>query len=130
MRIAFTRLAGDAELRLHQLLSDPRSHDPIRASRLNAKELEALADANDSAAARASLEAELRHWRSGAPIGARAWVAETLAQMAAPAAERVERLVEGAPGSQPAFAGYDSIRIENLEYLGLVGLGVGPDVFG
>jgi predicted glutamate--cysteine ligase len=77
-----------AELRLHQLLSDPRSHDPIRASRLNAKELEALADANDSAAARASLEAELRHWRSGAPIGARAWVAETLAQMAAPAAER------------------------------------------
>ena len=33
----------------------------------------------------------------------------------APTAERAERLVEGAPGSQAAFAGYESIQIENPE---------------
>jgi predicted glutamate--cysteine ligase len=71
-----------AELRLHQLLQDPAGLDPLRASRLDAVGLEALADANDRAAARSSLEAELVHWRSGEPIGARQWIADELEAMA------------------------------------------------
>ncbi|WP_216904963.1 glutamate--cysteine ligase [Synechococcus sp. CCY 9618] len=76
-----------AELRLHQLLSDPAGHDPLRASRLDAAELEALADANDQAAARSSLKANLVHWRSGEPVVARDWIACELEAMAPLAAE-------------------------------------------
>ncbi len=76
-----------AELRLHQLLQDPRDLDPLLASRLDADALEALADANDQAAARSSLEAELVHWRSGEPIGARDWIATDLEAMAPLAAQ-------------------------------------------
>jgi len=75
-----------AELRLHQLMADPGRHDPLRASRLDADELAALADANDRAAASASLKAELRHWRSGEPIQAREWIWRDLEAMAEPAA--------------------------------------------
>ena len=71
-----------AELRLHQLLADPQRHDPLRASRLDAAALAQLADANDRAAARSSLEAPLRHWRSGEPITARTWLARALEEMA------------------------------------------------
>jgi len=74
------------ELRLQQLLQDPGRHDPLIASALDAAQLEALADANDLAAARSSLDAELRHWRTGEPIGARRWIAyalETMAPLAA-----------------------------------------------
>ena len=60
-----------AELRLHQLMRDPRDLDPLQASRLDADALEALADANDQAAARSSLEAELVHWRRGTGRGPR-----------------------------------------------------------
>ena len=71
-----------AELRLHQLLGDPAGVDPLRASRLDAPALAELADANDRAAARTSLDAELRHWRSGEPISARDWITTSLAEMA------------------------------------------------
>jgi predicted glutamate--cysteine ligase len=71
-----------AELRIQQLLLDPQRHDPLRASRLDAQALAELADANDRAAARSSLEAPLRHWRSGGTITARAWMAEALAELA------------------------------------------------
>ena len=40
-----------------------------------------LADANDRAAARTSLEAELRHWRDGRPIGARDWILADLERL-------------------------------------------------
>jgi gamma-glutamyl:cysteine ligase YbdK (ATP-grasp superfamily) len=41
-----------------------------------------LADANDRAAAQSSLDAELRHWRSGEPVRARDWIAAQLAELA------------------------------------------------
>lgn len=63
-----------AELRLHQLQRRPEHHDPIRASQLSPAALAALADANDRAAAQASLDASLRHWRDGRDIQARHWL--------------------------------------------------------
>ncbi|MFZ9148228.1 MAG: glutamate--cysteine ligase [Vulcanococcus sp.] len=76
-----------AELRLHQLLADPASEDPLQASGLDPQALAALADANDRAAASSSLDAELRHWRSGEPVLARDWIASQLEAMA-PLAEQ------------------------------------------
>ena len=71
-----------AELRLLQLLAEPGRFDPLLASDLAPEELAELADANDRAAARSSLEAELRHWKTGAPILARDWIAAELESMA------------------------------------------------
>ncbi|MEB3199762.1 MAG: glutamate--cysteine ligase [Synechococcaceae cyanobacterium] len=65
------------ELRLQQLLADPRRHDPLQASRLTPEALATLADANDQAAARSSLDATLHHWVDGAPIAARRWLLQT-----------------------------------------------------
>ena len=77
-----------AELRLHQLMADPQEHDPLRCSRLGEGSLAALADANDRAAARHSLESTLCHWRDGRPIEARRWLEQQLEAMAPLAAER------------------------------------------
>ena len=74
-------LTAFVELRIHQLLRDPSALDPLAASRLDPEALAALADANDQAAARSSLGAELRHWRDGAPITARAWIGAELEAM-------------------------------------------------
>ena len=71
-----------AELRIHQLLSDPKAHDPLYASTLSLEQLAELADANDRAAARSSLDAELRHWRHGEPLLARQWLARELEALA------------------------------------------------
>lgn len=71
-----------AELRLHQLVRNAAGEDPLQASRLQASALAALADANDRAAARASLDGQLHHWRDGAAISAREWLAAALAAMA------------------------------------------------
>jgi predicted glutamate--cysteine ligase len=71
-----------AELRIQQLLSDPKAHDPLHASALNLEQLAELADANDRAAARSSLDAELRHWRDGEPLLARRWLATELEALA------------------------------------------------
>jgi predicted glutamate--cysteine ligase len=76
-----------AELRIQQLLRDPAGHDPLQASALDAEALAALADANDRAAARSSLEAELLHWRSGEPVNARDWIAAELEALAPLAVE-------------------------------------------
>jgi predicted glutamate--cysteine ligase len=62
------------ELRLLQLLLDPRGFDPLEVSALSPSELARLADANDRAAARDSLDAVLRHWRDGREIRARDWI--------------------------------------------------------
>jgi predicted glutamate--cysteine ligase len=75
------------ELRLQRLLRDPHGLDPLAASRFGAAELEAIADANDRAAARSSLEAQLTHWRSGQTVVARDWIAAELEAMASLAAE-------------------------------------------
>jgi predicted glutamate--cysteine ligase len=71
-----------AELRLQQLLADPERHDPLQASRLGAQALADLADANDRAAARNSLESTLCHWRDGEPIQARRWLEQELISLA------------------------------------------------
>jgi predicted glutamate--cysteine ligase len=71
-----------AELRIQQLLSDPKAHDPLHASTLSLEQLAELADANDRAAARSSLDAELRHWRRGEPLLARQWLAAELEALA------------------------------------------------
>jgi predicted glutamate--cysteine ligase len=83
------------ELRLAQLFADPEGLDPLRASSLTPDELALLADDNDRAAAQASLGAELRHWRDGAPVLARDWIAAELEALAPLAAERkLSRLLE------------------------------------
>ena len=71
-----------AELRLQQLMREPERYDPLQASSLDPSQLAALADANDRAAARSSLDATLMHWRNGAPIQARDWLAQELADLA------------------------------------------------
>ena len=76
-----------AELRIQQLLRDPAAHDPLRASALSLEQLAELADANDRAAARSSLDAELQHWRSGEPVLARDWLAAELEALAPLAAQ-------------------------------------------
>jgi predicted glutamate--cysteine ligase len=71
-----------AELRVQQLLRDPAAHDPQQASQLSLEQLAELADANDRAAARSSLDAQLRHWRSGELVTARDWLAAELEALA------------------------------------------------
>ena len=77
-----------AELRLQQLLREPERYDPLHASSLSPSQLATLADANDRAAARSSLDATVMHWRNGAPIQARDWLAQELADLA-PLAEEL-----------------------------------------
>lgn len=77
-----------AELRLQQLMREPERYDPLQASSLDQSQLAALADANDRAAARSSLDATVMHWRNGAPIQARDWLAQELADLA-PLAEEL-----------------------------------------
>ena len=77
-----------AELRLLQLLREPERYDPLHASSLSPSQLATLADANDRAAARSSLDATVMHWSNGAPILVRDWLAQELADLA-PLAEEL-----------------------------------------
>ncbi|WP_421656868.1 glutamate--cysteine ligase [Leptothermofonsia sp. ETS-13] len=65
------------EARLIQMLENP-DLDPLKMSQLpaasRAQDLLTLTDANEIAASRLSLDAELKHWKDGGPIQARAWV--------------------------------------------------------
>ena len=63
------------EARLQQMIADP-SLDPLETSLLSAEELVTLTDANELAAGKLSLDAELRHWQDGRAILARDWVEE------------------------------------------------------
>jgi predicted glutamate--cysteine ligase len=81
-------ISAFAELRLQQLMREPERYDPLQASSLDPSQLAALADANDRAAARSSLDATVMHWRNGAPIQARDWLAQELADLA-PLAEEL-----------------------------------------
>jgi predicted glutamate--cysteine ligase len=76
-----------AELRLLQLVADPQRWDPLQASQLSPEALAALADHNDQACARASLDAQIGHWRDGAPVRCGDWLAATLTDLL-PLAER------------------------------------------
>lgn len=77
-----------AELRLQQLMREPERYDPLHASSLSPSQLATLADANDRAAARSSLDATVMHWRNGAPILVREWLTQELADLA-PLAEEL-----------------------------------------
>ncbi len=77
-----------AELRLQQLMREPERYDPLHASSRSPSQLATLADANDRAAARSSLDATVMHWRNGAPILVRDWLAQELADLA-PLAEEL-----------------------------------------
>lgn len=63
------------EARLHQMIADP-TLDPLISSQFSAEELVAIADENEAAVARSSLNAELRHWQDGRRILAREWIEE------------------------------------------------------
>ncbi|UBF28017.1 glutamate--cysteine ligase [Kovacikia minuta CCNUW1] len=75
--VALLAITALLEARLIQLMQEP-TLDPLQVSQLSAatraQDLVALTDANEAAAARLSLDAELIHWQSGQPILARDWV--------------------------------------------------------
>jgi predicted glutamate--cysteine ligase len=106
------------ELRIHQVLADPAGHDPLVASQLNPEELADLADANDRAAARASLQATLRDWRSGELIQAADWIRRDLAALA-PLAEQLNLAATLAPLQTVLRQGNQAMRWLQLEAEGL-----------
>jgi predicted glutamate--cysteine ligase len=77
--IALLAVTALIEARLWQLIDDP-GLDPLELSVLptstRSQDLVELADANEDAAARASLDATLRHWQDGRKILARDWIGE------------------------------------------------------
>lgn len=77
--VALLAITALLEARLLQMLEDP-ALDPLELSQIPASqrqaELVALTDANEQAAARSSLDAELRHWKDGSPILARDWISQ------------------------------------------------------
>jgi predicted glutamate--cysteine ligase len=71
--IALLAVTAFLEARLIQLMSD-RTLDPLQQSQLSAADLIAITNANEDAAARNSLDAELKHWQDGRTILARDWI--------------------------------------------------------
>ncbi len=82
--LALLAITALLEARLMQMFSD-RSIDPLKQSRLStsnlAEDLISLTDANETAAAQSSLDAELRHWEDGRKIIARDWIEEIYDQV-------------------------------------------------
>lgn len=70
MLLAVTALL---EARILQLLQNP-ALDPLVASQLSNDEMIQLTDDNELAAAKNSLDAELRHWQDGRSVVAREWI--------------------------------------------------------
>ncbi|HBB33661.1 MAG TPA: putative glutamate--cysteine ligase [Cyanobacteria bacterium UBA8803] len=77
--IALLSVTALLEARLIQLFDEP-SLDPLERSTLpasrRAEDLVALTDANEAAAAKSSLDAQLKHWQDGRTILARDWIEE------------------------------------------------------
>lgn len=75
--IALLAITALLEARLLQVIADPNL-DPLEQSELPAhtrsQDLVAIADDNETAAAKLSLDAELRHWQTGQPLLAREWI--------------------------------------------------------
>ena len=69
------------ELRVQALMRQPDQLDPLAVSSLSADQLMELADANDAAAARNSLHATLRHWKTGAAIQCSDWIRNLVEDM-------------------------------------------------
>ena len=89
--VALLAITALLEARLHQLASDPRL-DPLVSSKLPAstrmEDLIGITTDNEAAAARYSLDAELRHWRDGSKILARDWINEIYQEVWAIAKQR------------------------------------------
>ncbi len=75
--VALLAITALLEARLIQILENP-DLDPLTMSSFPAHsrslDLSTLADENEIAAAKGSLDAELRHWKDGKPIQAREWL--------------------------------------------------------
>jgi len=71
--VALLAITTLLELRLHMLLADP-SLDPLVSSKFSGDELMAIADQNEMAVAKDSLDALLIHWQTGEQIIARDWI--------------------------------------------------------
>lgn len=97
------------ELRLQQLLQEPERWDPLRASALGAAELARLADANERASARASLDAGLHHWRDGHPLRCRQWIEAGLEELR-PLARQLELEHRVAPLERVLEQGNQAMR--------------------
>ena len=82
--IALLAITALLEARLQQLIADP-ALDPLLLSHLpsatRAADLVTLSDANEVAAARASLDAPLTHWQDGRTLLARDWIEELYAEV-------------------------------------------------
>ena len=65
------------EARVGAAVADARL-DPLASSELDEAQLLDLCAANEAAAARDSLQAELHDWRTGRPVAARAWIGSLL----------------------------------------------------
>jgi len=89
--IALLALCALLEARLWQLIEDPKL-DPLEKSTISAtnrsEELIAITTANEAAAARYSLDAQLRHWEDGRSIIARDWITEIYQEVWAIAKQR------------------------------------------
>jgi predicted glutamate--cysteine ligase len=85
--IALLAIAAFLEARLTQLLENP-DFDPLNLSQFSATELATLSDANEVAAARDSLDAQLHHWQDGRRILARDWIEEIYEQVGPIAKQR------------------------------------------
>lgn len=77
--LALLAITALLEARIWQMMEDP-GLDPLELSTLPAatrnEDLVALTDANEIAASRQSLDAELTHWQDGRKILARDWIEE------------------------------------------------------
>ena len=73
--LALLAITAFLEARMMQMMANPEL-DPLAQSSLSPEELVAIADENEIAAAKHSLDAELRHWRDGRKITAKDWIEE------------------------------------------------------
>lgn len=71
--ISLLAITALIEARIWQLIQDP-TLDPLEKSQLSPEDLVTLTDANEAAAAKLSLDAQLRNWEDGQPILARDWI--------------------------------------------------------
>jgi predicted glutamate--cysteine ligase len=78
--LALLAITALLEARLIQMMTD-HSLDPLQQSLLSTDDLVALTDENEIAAARSSLDAQLRHWQDGRKITARDWINEIYDQV-------------------------------------------------
>ncbi|MBW4575503.1 MAG: glutamate--cysteine ligase [Aphanothece sp. CMT-3BRIN-NPC111] len=85
--IALLAVTALLEARLWQLITDP-SLDPLEKTILSPEDLVTLTDANEDAAARQSLDAQLQHWQDGRTILAGEWIAQIYEEVRAIAKKR------------------------------------------